>query len=53
MYYPDRDDHELIDPDHLQFLRDNCRDYFETDDIILVHASYHPDRPMPEQADTP
>ena len=47
--YPDRDDHELIDPDHLQFLRENCRDYFETDDVIFVHASYHPDRPMPEQ----
>lgn len=47
--YPDRDDQELIDPDHLRFLRETCRDYFETDEAIFVHASYHPDRPMPEQ----
>lgn len=47
--YPDRDDHELIDPEHLRFLRETCRDYFETDDFIFVHASYHPERSMSEQ----
>lgn len=47
--YPGRSDRELIDSDHLGFLRENCRDYFETDEFIFVHASYHPNRPMSEQ----
>ena len=47
--YPDRDDRELIDPDHLRFLRENCRDDLETDEFIFVHANYFPDQPMPEQ----
>jgi serine/threonine protein phosphatase 1 len=48
--YPDRDDRELIDPDHLRFLRENGRDYFETTDCIFVHASYFPNQPMTEQS---
>jgi serine/threonine protein phosphatase 1 len=48
--YPDRDDRALIDPDHLRFLRENRRDYFETADCIFVHASYFPNQPMPEQS---
>ncbi|CAN5714124.1 metallophosphoesterase family protein [soil metagenome] len=49
--YPGRDDRELIDPTHLGFLRDNGRDSFETEKFIFVHASYFPNRPMPEQTD--
>ena len=48
--YPGRDDQELIDPDHLRFLRTRCRDYFETDRFIFVHANYDPNRSMPEQS---
>src|SRR3712207_1412698 len=48
--YPDRDDRELIDPVHLRFLRQHCRDYYETDRFIFIHASYYPNRPMPEQS---
>jgi len=47
--YPDRDDRELIDPDHLQFLQTNCRDYHETEEVIFVHANYFPNQPMPDQ----
>jgi serine/threonine protein phosphatase 1 len=47
--YPGRDDHELIDPDHLRFLRTNCRDYYETEEAIFVHASYYPNQSMPDQ----
>jgi serine/threonine protein phosphatase 1 len=48
--YPARDDRELIDPDHLRFLRENSRDYFETADLIFLHASYFPNQPMPQQS---
>lgn len=44
--YPGRDEKELIEPEHLRFLRTHCRDYFETDRHIFLHASYHPDKPM-------
>lgn len=47
--YPNRGDDELIDPDHFAFLQRNCRDYHETDRFIFIHASYFPNRPMPEQ----
>jgi serine/threonine protein phosphatase 1 len=50
MNYPDRDDHELIDPDHLRFLQENCRDHWETDHFIFVHANYFPNQRMPEQS---
>ena len=48
--YPECGDDQLIDPEHLEFLRKNCRDYFETDRFIFVHANYYPNRPMPEQS---
>jgi len=47
--YPGRDDRELVDPEHLRFLKKHCQDYFETDDFIFVHANYFPNRPMEEQ----
>jgi serine/threonine protein phosphatase 1 len=40
----------LIDPEHLEFLKKNCRDYFETDRFLFVHANYYPNRPMHEQS---
>ena len=52
MNYPDRDDHELIDPDHLRFLMAQSRDFFETEDFIFVHASYDPNRPVNQQSNT-
>lgn len=36
---------DAIDPDHIEFIR-ACRDYYETDSHILVHANYDPDLPM-------
>jgi serine/threonine protein phosphatase 1 len=48
--YPYRGADEFIDPDHVRFLRANCRDYYETDEFIFVHASYDPNRPMAEQS---
>ena len=50
--YPDRGDDELIDSEHLDFLKRNCRDYHETDDFIFVHAGYDPAKPMAEQSDS-
>jgi serine/threonine protein phosphatase 1 len=47
--YPNRDDRELIDPEHFQFLKQHCRDSHETDRFIFAHANYIPDRPMSEQ----
>ena len=47
--YPGRDDRELIDADHLRFLQMNCRDYYETDNVLFVHASYYPNQSMPDQ----
>jgi serine/threonine protein phosphatase 1 len=47
--YSGRDDRELIDSEHLQFLKENCRDYFETDAFIFLHANYYPNRPMEQQ----
>ncbi|MHB1560387.1 MAG: metallophosphoesterase, partial [Isosphaeraceae bacterium] len=37
-----------IPPDHRAFLK-RCRDYYETDTHIFVHAQYDPDSPMDEQ----
>jgi serine/threonine protein phosphatase 1 len=39
---------EAISPQHLHFLR-NCRDYFETETHIFVHANYLPHHPMDRQ----
>jgi serine/threonine protein phosphatase 1 len=46
-YGPGRDI-GLIPPPHVKFLED-CRDYYETDTHIFVHANYFPDIPMDEQ----
>ena len=48
--YPGRDENELIDPDHFDFLKRECRDYHETDDFIFVHANYFPNLPMSQQS---
>ena len=48
--YPERGDDELILPEHLAFLKSRCRDYFETDRFLFVHANYYPNRPIPEQS---
>lgn len=48
--YFDRDDQELIDPEHLRFLKQHCRDFHETDEFISSHANYVPNMPMPEQS---
>jgi serine/threonine protein phosphatase 1 len=36
--------------EHVEFL-EGCRDYFETDTHIFVHANYYPDIPIDEQPD--
>jgi serine/threonine protein phosphatase 1 len=46
-YGPGRD-LSLIPEAHFEFLG-RCRDYFETDTHIFVHANYFPDIPMGEQ----
>ncbi len=33
---------------HLDFIR-SCRDFFETEHHVFVHANYDPDKPFPEQ----
>jgi serine/threonine protein phosphatase 1 len=38
----------LLPAEHLQFIK-RCRDFFETDRHIFVHAYYKPDRPLHEQ----
>jgi serine/threonine protein phosphatase 1 len=48
--YPYREGDEFIDPDHVQFLKANARDYHETDEFIFVHASYDPNKPMSEHS---
>lgn len=48
--YAGRGKNELIDPDHLEFLRGHCRDYHETDGFIFVHANYFPNLPMSQQS---
>jgi hypothetical protein len=39
---------DLIPEEHHEFLG-RCRDYFETETHIFVHANYFPDLPMDEQ----
>ncbi len=43
-YSPYRSDLEVIPPEHIRFIR-GCRDYFETEAHIFVHANYDPDAP--------
>lgn len=38
-----------VPPDHRAFLS-RCRDYYETETYIFVHAQYDPDSPMDEQS---
>ena len=44
--YPYRGGDEFIDPEHVRFLKDQARDYYETDEFIFVHACYDPNKPM-------
>jgi serine/threonine protein phosphatase 1 len=50
--YGYRDGGELIDADHVRFLKVSARDYYETDEFIFVHASYDPDKPMTQQSNS-
>jgi serine/threonine protein phosphatase 1 len=50
--YPYRGGDDFVDPEHVQFLKANARDYHETDEFIFVHASYDPNKPMSEQSGT-
>jgi serine/threonine protein phosphatase 1 len=49
--YPYGSGDQFIDPEHVRFLK-QARDYYETDQFILVHASYDPNRPMSQQSNT-
>jgi serine/threonine protein phosphatase 1 len=44
-YSPHSLDLDVIPADHIRFIR-ACRDFFETDTHIFVHANYDPERPM-------
>jgi serine/threonine protein phosphatase 1 len=44
-YSPYSTDLEVIPADHIRFIRD-CRDYFETETHIFVHANCDPELPM-------
>src|SRR4051812_44387852 len=46
--YGSRGGLEMIPPEHWRFLG-SCRDYFETDGHIFVHANYLPHLPMDRQ----
>jgi serine/threonine protein phosphatase 1 len=44
-YSPYRTDLEVIPPEHVRFIR-GCRNYFETDTHIFLHANYDHERPI-------
>ena len=50
--YPYRGGDEIIDREHVRFLKIQARDYYETDEFIFVHASYDPNKPMSQQSNT-
>ena len=50
--YPYRGGEEFVDRDHVRFLKDQARDYYETDEFIFVHACYDPNKPMDQQSNT-
>ena len=50
--YPYQGGDEFIDREHVRFLKSQARDFYETEDFIFVHASYDPNKPMPEQSNT-
>jgi serine/threonine protein phosphatase 1 len=49
-YSPNSTDINVIPADHIRFIR-SCRDYFETETHIFVHANYDPDLPMNQLSD--
>ena len=50
--YPHPGGEAVIDPSHVRFIKAHARDYHETEEFIFVHASYDPNKPMPEQSNT-
>jgi serine/threonine protein phosphatase 1 len=48
--YPGLSDRELIDSEHFDFLKGNCRVFHETEQFIFVHANYFPNVPMSQQS---
>ena len=50
--YPYQGGDEIIDREHVRFLKAQAREFYETDEFIFVHASYDPNRPMSEQSNT-
>jgi len=50
--YPYRGGDEIIDREHVRFLKTRALDYYETDEFIFVHASYDPNKPMSQQSNT-
>jgi len=50
--YPYRGGDEIMDREHVRFLKAQARDYYETNEFIFVHASYDPNKPMPQQSNT-
>jgi serine/threonine protein phosphatase 1 len=45
-------DMNLIPPEHWQFLRECCRDWYETPTHLFVHANVEPDVPIDKQPRT-
>lgn len=41
-----------IPANHWQFLEEFCRDYFETEDFVFVHAGLDPNLPMEKQSES-
>jgi serine/threonine protein phosphatase 1 len=50
-YSPHSTDLVVIPAEHIRFIR-GCRDYFETESHIFIHAHYDPDRPMSQLSGT-
>jgi serine/threonine protein phosphatase 1 len=50
-YSPHSTDLNVIPTDHIRFIR-GCRDYFETETHIFVHANYDPNLPMNRLSET-
>lgn len=43
---------DVIPAAHMTFIRETCRDYFETDTHFFVHANAYAQRPLSEQHET-
>ncbi len=50
--YPYRGGDEIMDREHVRFLKAQARDYYETNEFIFVHANYDPNKPMTQQTNT-